>query len=189
MEDRNALDCALVDLAAASTALERSARPNLKDVEEARDRAKKAHGILDASHKLMSVGIYTVADAPVSPGTPLPFPPAQPDAQVVPTGDPLPTLAYTDAEVVPTDEERTQQFEELLDKLETDGLEGGDLALKDWKKAEKDWCAAWGQDPKDTYGRLSFAVNHREPISWGIPTDEEMAAPGFVDPLEEGGEE
>lgn len=189
--DRNALDSALVDLAAASTALERSARPNLKDVEEARDRAKKAHGILDAAHKLMSVGIYVVADAPTQPGTPLPFPPeggATPPPMSEADPEPLPTLGYVDAEVVEDHEPTPGDLEDLLDQLETAGLEGGDLALKDWKKAEKTWRAAWEKDPKDTFDRLSFAVHHREPISWDIPTD--MAAPEFVDPLaEEGGEE
>lgn len=203
--DRNALDSALVDLAAASTALERSARPNLKDVEEARDRAKKAHGILDAAHKLMSVGIYVVATAPAMPGTPLPFDGPGPVAEEPVAPSPAELLRSWEGWSEEEREEQflaqlaqikeicpdadTQQLENLLDKLETAGLEGGVLALKDWKKAEKAWRAAWKQDPKDTFGRLSFAAYHREPISWGIPTDEEMAASEFVDPLaEEGGE-
>ena len=69
---RNALETALVELAAASTALERTSRPSLKDVEESKEKAKRAAKILEAAHQLMSVGIFTVADAPL-PGTPLPF--------------------------------------------------------------------------------------------------------------------
>jgi len=271
--DRNALDSALVDLAAASTALERTARPNLKDVEEARDRAKKAHGILDAAHKLMSVGIYVVADAPAMPGTPLPFSEA-PDLDemefqttcepITPTPadlmkswegwdeaqreemfnahlvelsgvyagtgaeEPLDVTPYLEAKKVDptqafqwvlyaldqeyfkpepdpagiadwietldepesdefdtyTEEEREESLKLLLDKLETEGLEQGDLALKDWKKAEKVFRAAWAKDPKDTHARLTFAAYHRPRISWDIPTDEEMAPANFVDPLE-----
>lgn len=83
-----------------------------------------------------------------------------------------------------TEEEREESLKLLLDKLETEGLEQGDLALKDWKKAEKVFRAAWAKDPKDTYTRLTFAAYHRPRISWDIPTDEEMAPANFVDPME-----
>ena len=66
----NALAKALQALAAASTALEHTAKPSLKDVEDAKDQAKSAHEILDAAHKLLKRGIYAVADAPTQ-GEPL----------------------------------------------------------------------------------------------------------------------
>lgn len=67
----NALDTALTRLAAASTALEYTANPGLKDVENAKKEAKAAAEILDAAHKLMGYGVYTVAQEPAAPGVAL----------------------------------------------------------------------------------------------------------------------
>ncbi|HET6329314.1 MAG TPA: hypothetical protein VFF76_00870 [Holophagaceae bacterium] len=75
-----ALDRALQLLAGASNALER-AQPSLKDVEEARDSAKAAHKLLDASYQLLVAGVHRVCPIPLGerqtapdPGPPLPFP-------------------------------------------------------------------------------------------------------------------
>lgn len=270
-DQKNVLDSALVDLAAASTALERTARPTIKDVEEAKERAKRAHTILDASHKLMSMGIYAVADAPVSPGVPLPFDgpgpipsvpideapepsPAdllrswflwdeaeqndqflaqlgqlkelEPDADTAAyeatfeedrtaafqavlfalAQAPIPTEFPSLEDVAPwvdsmtpepedefttwTPEQRQENFQFLLERLEKEGLEQGDLTVKAFVKAEKLWQKAWDADPADTFRRLRFAVYNRCPLLWGIPTDEEMATPTpeFQDPLAQGGE-
>ena len=59
----NALDSALVRLAAAATALEHH-RPDVADVEQARDHAKAAAKILTAAFDLMTCGVYSVADPP-----------------------------------------------------------------------------------------------------------------------------
>jgi hypothetical protein len=67
----NALDTALTRLAAASTALEYTAKPGLKDVENAKKEAKAAAEILDAAHRLMGYGVYTVAQEPAAPGVAL----------------------------------------------------------------------------------------------------------------------
>jgi len=160
--ERNALDSALVDLASASTALERSARPNLKDVEEARDRAKKAHGILDAAHKLMSVGIYVVADAPASPGTPLPF-----DAPVPEPPDPTPQEILEAWEHWDEDEQ-TDEFSARLERLD----ERQEKSLRGDEQAFLAWETAWDIMRKDTFTRLLVAED-REPVSMVIPTDEE----------------
>lgn len=97
-------------------------------------------------------------------------------------------LKPTEPEQAPTDE----NFSSLLDRLESEGLEQGELALKDWKASEKAWKKAWKSDPEDTFRRLRFAIYDRTSISWAIPTDEEMTPaeePEFRDPLaEEGGE-
>lgn len=259
----NALDSALVDLAKASTALERQARPGIKDVEEAKDAAKRAHGILDAAHKLLSVGIYTVADAPPEPGVPLFKPNGSPAVPPPPTAavESIATLGYTEAEVIPqpadllrswpgwdaveqqeqfdaqvaqiedddtrahvlgvwqlgdkqrayqtaiyvlaldeaipeatevadwvtklipdafdamSETQREELFFASLDKLEDAGLES-DLALKDWKPAEKAWKKLWKEDPSKAL-RLVHVALDKAPISWSIP--EEQA---FVDPME-----
>lgn len=271
-DQKNALDSALVDLAAASTALERTARPTIKDVEEAKERAKRAHTILDASHKLMSMGIYAVADAPVSPGVPLPFDgpgpipsvpidevpepsPAdllrswflwdeaeqndqflaqlgqlkelEPDADTAAyeatfeedrtaafqavifalAQDPIPTEYPAPEDVTAwvesmtpepadefetwTPEVRQANFKDLLERLQKEGLEQGDLTVKAFVKAEKLWQKAWEANPADTFRRLRYAIFTRCPLAWTIPTDEEMAAEPateFQDPLEQGGE-
>ena len=271
-DQKNALDSALVDLAKASTALERTARPTIKDVEEAKDASKRAHSILYAAHKLMSVGIYTVAEAPTSPGVPLPFdgPGPIPSVPIEEVPEPSPadllrswflwdeaeqndqflaklgqikeldpdadTAAYEATfeedrtaafqavlfalaqDFIPTElpnsgdvaawvesltpepedefttwtpEQRQGNFQFLLERLQKEGLEQGDLTVKAFVKAEKIWLKAWDADPADTFRRLRHAVYNRCPLLWAIPTDEEMAAtpaPEFQDPLAQGGE-
>ncbi len=57
----NALDAALLNLAKASTALERQANPSVKAVEESLTAAKDAAKLLKAALDLMEEGIYSVA--------------------------------------------------------------------------------------------------------------------------------
>lgn len=135
----NALDTALIDLAAASTALERSAHPTIKDVEESRDKSKRAFKILDAAHMLMSVGIYSVTDAPPDPGPAL-FPP-EPTGPSVPISDPesvtLSALEMlTDWEGL-SEEEKGKQFTAQLGALsglyrEAQPLDAEPLDLIPW---------------------------------------------------------
>ena len=118
----NALDTALVKLAAASTALEYVPRPGLKDVEEAKKQAKAAAEILDSAHKLMSYGVYTVADAPAEPGPALFKPNGEPAVSVAPVEEldeapkptPLEILCSWDGW---TDDERKEHFGIQIDAL------------------------------------------------------------------------
>jgi len=253
----NALDTALTKLAAASTALEYTAKPGLKDVENAKKEAKAAAEILDSAHKLMSYGVYTVAQEPMAPGVALfddhgqPAVPATSEETGEPTplerikafpewneveqgdqyqaelddlalalGEPLAPewealweqdrlLAFKSAlfcvaadpkEFLPPGEPaiqiwlaklqpelpqmpdllgdfqalhpvmRSKRFDEHLTEL------GNQDVTIDGEWEDQPWLEAFNEDPIQTYGRLQFALNHRQPVSVTYPTDEEMAA-------------
>lgn len=198
----NALDTALQHLAAAASALEHTSQPTLKDIKESRDKAKAAHEILDASTKLLGYGIYTVTQEPGA-DTPLFQPDGQPAAGVhtpdpPPEPKPLQTLGCIDVEVLPPhpldllDENgendilaQDRAFDDLLNKLENAGIEEG-LKIKAWKKAKEAWVKAWelatevdGDELpalKEVYDLAVFALEVRKPISWAIPTEQEVIA-------------
>ena len=200
----NALSAILTLSAQVSNALERTARPNLKDVKEARDASKKCTKISDATVALLEEGIYEVCEAPAE-DTPLfkgtePAPgvnveePAPPVPMPV---APLQTLGFDpanaiDVEVLPTHpldmvtaSDVTGQdalFDALLNRLENAGIEEG-LKLKGWAKAKAKWDAAWNdataekeevQAMKKVYDLAVFALETRQPISWAIPTEKEI---------------
>lgn len=158
----NALDTALVELAAASTALERSNTPGIKDVEEAKEKAKKAHKILESAHALLGYGVYTVAAKPgpaATPGTPM-F-----DGEGQPTAE---------AEVVVAPQfDAAKFFDSKLLDLEAYGVTDGQK-LKDWKKAEKAWRAEFKADPEAATKKLLWRLEQAS-ISWGVPSSEEVA--------------
>lgn len=131
---------------------------------------------------------------------PAPAPPAPPAATVEPSappapapgamsGRPIPALGMAEGQVIDVtpeeeeiedefdmwdEEERLNEFEQLLNKLENDGKEEG-LKLKDWKKAQAAWQQLIDADPKDAYGALKFAVYYRPgKTCWDIPTQTEM---------------
>ncbi len=180
MSSMNALDSALVKLAAASTSLEHHA-PKLADVEEARDAAKAAAKILDAAYTLMSCGVYTVAEDPderkfrdsndytilmpvagevreeiVAETAPAP----------VEVPDALPARPEELA-LFPTWDE-SQQVEEFDRRLEAlaEGLK---------EHVYPPWEAVWDADPLDAFTRLLVA-EAREVKTFEVPTDEERDA-------------
>jgi len=170
----NALDTALTKLAAASTAIEYTARPGLKDVEEAKKQAKAAAEILDSAHKLMSYGVYTVADAPADPGPAL-FDkyggPAVIVAEIIEEKEipllPMPDL-LGDFDQLPG-EEQHRAFLDKRNALYEAGCEG---VAASWYI---DWDAAWEDSRLDTFARAVYALEHRQPVSCLFPTDEEMS--------------
>ena len=167
----NALDSALVKLAAASTALEHHA-PTLQDVEDAKDSAKAAGKILDAAFVLMSCGIYSVAEAPSKFDDPniyslaLPVVATEIVADEAPALVPFPgILAEWDA----WDEaEQLDEYERRLEDLRVSLPDASELDLNPWD-------AAWTIDPKDAFTRLLVA-EAREPRTFNLPDDAELAA-------------
>lgn len=190
----NAIDSALVLLGGASNALERH-QPALPDVEEARDKAKAAHEVLDASAKLLKRLIYSVTEEPKA-DTPLFKENGQP-AEGTHTTDEAPPAdapkvvqmalscstgagAVIDVEVLPPhpfdgkdEDEQVSLFDEALDQLEEAGVEAG-LKRKAWNKAVAAWDEAWEKDGRGTFTRLEVALA-RNPITWNVPDDAEVA--------------
>lgn len=165
---QNALDSALVELAAASTAMERTANPGIKDVEEAKEKAKKAFKILEAAHQLLSFGIYTVTAEPgpaAAPSTPMFDPAGQPSPEAV--IEETPALPPLPDELQAWDE--TDEADQILifERHLTDLGQGFDEAV-DWSP----WDEAWTADPKDAFTRLLVA-EAREEKTPDVPTDEE----------------
>lgn len=165
----NALDTALVSLANASTALEYINRPTLKDIERARDKAKDAHEILDASAKLLKRGIYTVADAPPVE-TPLFASTGEPAANVhteeppaaAPLSPDLPTLGMNanldHALSGMTEEEAQAAFDAKLELAESAWLEQG-KKLKAFKAVRKAWAGRYAYNPAAAYDALTLALD------------------------------
>lgn len=194
----NALDTALHHLAAASSALERTAKPSLKDVKESRDAAKRSHKILDAAVALLEEGVYQVAevppaDTPLFDGKGQPAPGTHTTAEVPPADTPkvVPMalgcssvsepVIDIDVEVEPAhpfdgkdEDEQVSLFNEALDQLEEAGVEAG-LKRKAWNKAVAAWDEAWEWDARSTFTRLEVALA-RNPATWNIPDDAEVAA-------------
>jgi hypothetical protein len=167
----NALDTALVKLAASSTALEKH-KPGIKDVEEAKKHAKAAAEILDSAHKLMLYGIYSVADAPADPFTDtadhtiyLPVVAEAPLAELPPLPDGL--LAFDSW----GEEEQMEIFSTRLAALD----DRQDEALRGKDESFAPWDSAWDADRKDAFTRLLVA-EARETPSMALPSDEERDA-------------
>lgn len=76
---------------------------------------------------------------------------------------------------------------EALEELEEVGVEAG-LKRKDWKSAWEAWTEAlekiwptddpiadgWLQKARRCYDLVDFALHHRKPISWAVPTEQEL---------------
>ena len=164
-----AIDSALILLAQASTALERTAKPGVDDVEEAKEKAKRAAKMLEAAHALMSVGVYTVADEPdrfEDTGThEIHMPPVAEEAPE-PVPAPFPgILAEFDTW---SEEEQLNEFEHRLEDLRV-SLENPD------EQDMAQWDAAWEADRKLAFTKLLIA-EAREPRTFAVPDDEEVAA-------------
>lgn len=187
----NALDHALGTLHAAATAMERNSKPTLADVEEARDRAKAAHKVLEASFNLMALGLFTVAEDPntakeATKGTPMfapdlaPTPEAEAGA-ATPAPEPVPagTLGYTDHDAVdveivshPLDglepEAARALYADKVQELHTRLLHcGTDESLADEIRA--DWLKAELDDPvaplRYHFDILTWALEQEGPYS------------------------
>ncbi len=134
-------------------------------------------------------------------GAPTPEAELPAEATPMPCAAPLPALGYTapreegaiDVEVVdvsavvqphpldgltPTEQETVVYG--LLDKLEEAGIQEAGLKRKDWKKAQEAWMSIWLEDDEESthqiYDALTFALDKRQPLSWAVPTVEEMQA-------------
>ena len=136
------------------------------------------------------------AVAPPAPPVPEPTSaPAEPEPAPAPLqAREIPTLGMAPGpiiDVVPEPEQHylpancepsmaEEQIQELFEKLEEAGVEEG-LKRKDWSKAWNLWMAVWPEDcdmPTNhkVADLLDFALNHRKPISWAVPTDQEFFA-------------
>jgi hypothetical protein len=181
------IDTILQHLANASGALERTARPGIKEVKEAAGSAKIAADLLKASETFLSNGIYVICDEPagayVDPAEHriemLELTGVEPDlpAELLP----LPDLLGDFAQLHET--AQAAAFEDHLQTLwgKTEhGTEDDDPA-SEWSNP---WRAAFTESRLDAFARLTFALDHRLPITTAFPTDEEMATwrAGFAAP-------
>jgi hypothetical protein len=143
----NALDTALTRLAAASTALEYTANPGLKDVENAKKEAKAAAEILDAAHRLMGYGVYTVAQEPAAPGVAMFDPSGQPTAEAAVAT--TPTTLDLIAEFAACGEiEQGDRFQTQLDEL----------AEAAGEPLDEEWESIWDQDRVLAYKSVLFCL-------------------------------
>lgn len=169
----HALAAVLVELAAASTALERTAKPSPKDVKEAKASTKKAADLLGASETFLSYGIYTVAEEPKDDkyADPNDYRIEMPevDAEVPVELKPMPEILALFATW--GEEEQLREFEMRLDALSDRVEAADDQAINDYDP----WDEALNADRTDTFLRLVIAGD-REPASFTVPTDEERDA-------------
>lgn len=163
----NALDNALVLLAQASTALERTAKPGVDDVEEAKEKTKRAAKILEAAHVLMSVGVYTVADEPDRFVDQNSYQIAIPEVPAELVAEPVPFPGILAEFDTWSEEDQLNEFERRLEDLRVS------LEHPDEQNLEQ-WDAAWEADRKLAFTRLLIA-EAREPRTFKVPDDEEVA--------------
>jgi len=169
----NALDTALVKLAAASTALEKHA-PALKDVEDAKEAAKASAKILDAAYTLISCGVYSVADPPPDKFEDtneyeLALPEVRTELVAEEPPAALPPFPGILAEFDGwSEEDQLNEFERRLEDLRV-SLEHPD------EQDLAQWDAVWAADQKDAFTRLLIA-EAREPRTFAVPDDAELAA-------------
>lgn len=161
----NGLDAVLVELAAASTALERTARPTLKDVKEARASAKKATDLLGAAETFLAYGIYTVTNEP------------NPDEKFVDQNNyriALPEVAteiVAEDPIIPTpldllrswevwtEEERKEHFDAQLVELSRVHQEcTGEVEPLDVTP----WLEAWNTDPAQAFRWVLFSIANED---------------------------
>lgn len=168
----NALDAILSLNCQVATALERTARPNLKDVKEARDASKKQTKIADAAVALLEEGIYEVADRPIedtplfntSTGQPAAGVQVEPEAPAAepeaPAGEPVPDLTLpTLGMAAPhpldgfTEDQALAAFEKKLEEVEVAWKDGG-KTLKAFKGVRKAWVQRYDHDARAAYTAL-----------------------------------
>lgn len=150
----NALDAILTLNCQVATALERTARPNLKDVKEARDASKKQTKIADAAVALLEEGIYEVADRPVE-DTPL-FTLTGDPAPGAEVEDPAPAIVSHPLDGL-SEDEALVLFGQRLDDAEATWKEGGN-SLKAFKGIRKAWTFAWNFDNRTAFDALVVAL-------------------------------
>jgi hypothetical protein len=172
----SALDSALVKLYASISALEHHA-PTTADVETAKDSAKAAGKILVAAFVLMSCGVYTVAAAPSDKfEDPNEYKIEIPEVREEIVAEPAALLPMPDLFLAgfldATPDEQKVAFESALEDLEQKGFE----AMPDvtsWDDAP--WWSAYDLGPARAWNLLQFAIHHREPFAFTLPTDEEFS--------------
>lgn len=163
----NAQDTILRHLAAAATALEHCPHPNTADFKDARDSAKKATKLLEASVAMLEEGIREVCD---------PFPEGEgffgPDGQPAPGFEvsasdlppespepPPPAPGGTLSMAGPADAvDASLAFPGLLEEAEAIHLANGGK-LRGWSKIRKAWLAHFEQDPQATWAALRLKVD------------------------------
>ena len=169
------IDTILQHLANASGALERSSRPGIKEVKEAAGSAKIAADLLKASEVFLSNGIYVICDEPagayVDPAAHrIEMPEVREElvAEETPAAlPPLPDLLGDFDQLHP--EAQADRFSGELAALGEQDPEGSNN--EEWDGA---WIEAFNESRLDTYARLSFALDHRQPLSMAFPSDDEM---------------
>ena len=96
-----------------------------------------------------------------------------PVIDILPEPEPRAVVAALDEFDLWDEEERLNEFERLMGRLEEDGVEEG-LKRKDWLKAVTAWQALIDEDPKEAHARLTFAIYYRKACTWDIPTQTEI---------------
>ena len=173
------IDTILQHLANASGALERSARPGIKEVKEAAGSAKIAADLLKASETFLQNGIYVICDEPASAYVdPAAHKIEMPEVTHIELDEtapvelpPMPDL-FIDGFKDETPEDQKVAFESALEDLDGAGLEKLP-DVNEWEDAP--WWAAFDLDPIAAWLKLMFAIHHREAFSFEVPTDEEFA--------------
>ena len=163
------IDTILTALANASGALERTARPGIKEFKEAAGAAKLAAELLKAGETFLNNGIYVICDEPAGKYVdPVEHKIEMPEVvaeEAAPQLPPLPAeLAEFDTwaedDAATTFSKRT---EALADKVDPN---------KELESALDPWDALWEADHKNAFVKLLVA-EARETPSIEIPTDEE----------------
>ena len=70
-------------------------------------------------------------------------------------------------------DERKVAFESALEDLDGRGLEVNPDDSSDWPDAP--WWEAFDADASAAWQKLQFAIHHREPFAFTVPTDEEFS--------------
>lgn len=164
------IDTILQHLANASTALERTARPGIKEVKEAAGSAKIAADLLKASETFLANGIYVICDEPASAYVDPAFHTIEMPV-VVDELPPMPDLFDTDFTGFNA-EGQTAAFESALEDLEKKGFEVLP-DVTDWDCSP--WWTAFDSDRLTAWQKLMFSIHYREPFLFEVPTDDEFA--------------
>jgi hypothetical protein len=171
------IDTILTALANASGALERTARPGIKEFKEAAASAKLAADLLKAGETFLSNGIYVICDEPAGPLVdPAAHKIEMPEVTHIELDEPAPApellplpaeLAEFDTweedDAASTYSERTEALADVVDPE------------KKLDSALDPWDALWDVDHKDAFTKLLVA-EAREVKTIDIPTDEERDA-------------
>jgi len=176
------IDTILTALANASGALERTARPGIKEFKEAAGSAKLAAELLKAGETFLNNGIYVICDEPAGKYVdPAEHKIEMPEIAPEPELPQLPDLQLADF-LAGNDEDRKVAYESALEDLEGRVFDARP-DVTSWDDAP--WWTAFDADAAMAWQKLQFAIHHREIPAFEVPTDEEFSTwlAGFAAPV------